>query len=509
MSFTLIVSLSAIFFFPLVQFIRRYRNPIPVSTSPIMTNLTIRNLTITPLELISVERFDCQRERTVGRMSSVTGKVTGFFNATDFPRHHTVVKGEAHSKDDVSITIDPFKTKECDIRAPDPEKGKEVARLVFKADGDHQYEVDIPSPSRKSSVMKKLSDGPHDFTVVYMPHVAFLAIYSSAKLNAWMQELHDEWPLSLLSLPGTHNSPTCHTSLPSVRCQAVGVAEQLRNGVRFLDIRVSVNKDDDEMSLVHAAFPISLTGSKYFKDMVDEIYTFLDENPSETVIMSMKREGTGKGTDGHLGKYLKDSYVEKKQDRWWTEPKIPTLGSARGKIVVVRRFFLDDEMKKSCWDGRGWGIEADTWPDNCEDGHVGGGYIRVQDFYDITESQSIEKKIEYTQGQLERAAEQNFFISGMSGFAADAAHPPFFVNFLSASNFFNATCWPERIAQKLNPSVIEYLCMRHGEEGKGPNKLQIGSASTGIIVTDWVGAHGDWDLIRCIVGMNARLQFPR
>lgn len=473
---------------------------------PTMANLTIRNLTITPLEIVSVERFEGERVGTGSTFSNVTGAITGFFNATEYPRHETVATGDAHTKDDVSVAIGPFTTTESEIRAPDPEK--EVARLVFKAE-DHQYEVDIPSPSRKSSVMKKLDEGDHDFTVVYIPNGAFLAVYSSAKLEAWMHELHDEWPLSLLSLPGTHNSPTCHTSLPSVRCQAVGVGEQLQNGVRFLDIRVSVNSDDDEMTLVHAAFPISLTGSKYFKDMVEEIYTFLDANPSETVIMSVKREGTGKGSDEQLGKYLKESYVDQREDKWWTEPKIPTLGSARGRIVVVRRFVLDDGIRGSCHDGQGWGIDAQVWPDNCEDGHVGGGFIRVQDFYDLSESENIQKKIEYTRGQLERAAEQNFFISTMAGFSQEAAHPPFFVNFLSASNFFNATCWPERIAARLNPSVIEYLCMRHGDHGKGPNQLEIGSASTGIVVTDWVGAHGDWDLIRCIVGWNARLQFPR
>lgn len=468
-----------------------------------MANLNIRNLTINPIELIEVERFEGERVSTGNILSNVTNKVTGFINATDFSSHQTHAKGDAIHKEKVSVKIDPFKTKDTNIRSAD--KHKEVVRLSFKYE-DHEYEVDIPSPSKKSSVMKKLDGGKHDLTVVYTSNGSFLAIFSSARLDSWMKELHDEWPLPLLSIPGTHNSPTCHTALPSVRCQAVGVSEQLRNGVRFLDIRVSANPDNDELALVHSVFPISLTGTKYFKDMLEDIYKFLDENPSETILMSIKREGTGKANDEQLGKYLKASYVDKRRSRWWTEPKLPTLGRARGRIVIVRRFNLDNEMKKSCWDGRGWGIDAAAWPDNCEDGKCGGGFIRVQDFYEITESDNIEKKIDYTRRQLERAAEQNFFISGMAGHKEDATIPPFFVNFLSASNFFNATCWPERIAQKVNPSVIEYLCIRHGEDGMGPKKLKIGSASTGIVVTDWVGANGDWDLIRCIVGMNAKLQ---
>lgn len=468
-----------------------------------MANLTIRNVTINPIELVEVSHYEGERLGTGSLLSNVTSTITGFINATGHSSHEVHAKGDPFRKEKVSVKVDPFKSKESGIRAADMDK--EVLRLIFKYE-DHRYEVNIPSPSRKSSVMKKLDGGKHDLTVVYTPNGAFLAIFSSSHLNSWMKELHDEWPLSLLSIPGTHNSPTCYTALPSVRCQSVGVPEQLQNGVRFLDIRVNVLPDDEDLALVHAVFPISLTGSKWFKDMLDDIYKFLDDNPSETILMSIKREGTGKGTDGQLGKVLENSYVKKNRNKWWTEPKTPTLGAARGRIVVVRRFALDNDMKKSVWGGKGWGIDAQVWPDNCEDGKCGGGFIRVQDFYEITESENIEKKIEFTRSQLERAAEQNFFITGMAGHKEGASLPPFFVNFLSGSNFFNASCWPERLAAKINPSVIEYLCMRHGEEGKGPKKLKVGSSSTGIVVTDWVGANDDWDLVRCIVGMNARLQ---
>ncbi|KAK7417974.1 hypothetical protein QQX98_004276 [Neonectria punicea] len=471
-----------------------------------MTSLTIRNLTINPIELVSVERFESERVRTADVVSSVTGKLSGFINATDFTAHETRAQGKALHKEKANVRIEPFKTKETEIRAAD--KNKEVIRLTFKA-ADHHYEVDVPSPSRKSAVMKKLDGGSHEFTAVYTHNGGFLAVFSSARLDAWMKELHDEWPLPVLSIPGTHNAATHHKALPSVRCQSASVPEQLNNGVRFLDVRVSANPDNDELSIVHGAFPISLTGNKYLKDFLEDVYAFLEKNPSEVILLSLKREGTGKGTDQQMGKYLKHSYVDKKRSRWWTEPKVPTLGAARGKIVIIRRFALADDMKKACWDGRGWGIDASQWPDNCEDGKTGGGHIRVQDFYEVTETQNVEKKTEYARSQLERAAEQNFLISGMEGHKPGAKMPPFFVNFLSANYFFNASCWPERVAAKINPSMVEYLCIRHGDEGKGPKKLKVGTGGTGILVTDWVGAHDDWDLIRCVVGMNARLQHKR
>ncbi|KAG5949872.1 hypothetical protein E4U53_005688 [Claviceps sorghi] len=464
-----------------------------------MANLTFRNLTIHPLELIHVRRFEGQKIRLGSRFSHLSSSVTGFLNATETIKHEYQPTGDAIRNDDVSFQAEPFRTMETDIRSVD--LGSEVVRLTFRTDG-HCYETDVPSPNARSAVMKKLDDGPHDLTVVYVPASALIAIFSSAKLNAWMQELRDDWPLTLLSIPGTHNSPTCHTALPSVRCQATGVPQQLQNGVRFLDIRVSASTDDDILTLVHGAFPISMTGNKYFADMLDDIYRFLEQNPTETVIMSVKREGTGKASDGQMGHYLKHSYVDKRADRWWTDPRVPTLGEARGKIVLVRRFVLNHDMR----DGGGYGIDAQEWPDNCEDGVGGCGGFRIQDFYEISESQNIEKKIDFSRGQLERAAEQAFALAGMPGHDPDACPPPFFVNFLSASNFFHATCWPERIAAKVNPAVIEYLCGRHGEEGKGRLQLKVGCAGTGVVVTDWVGALDDWDLVRCIVGMNARLQ---
>ncbi|CAH0049706.1 unnamed protein product [Clonostachys solani] len=462
-----------------------------------MANLTIRNLTIHPIELVSIERFESKKEGTGDVVSNAVGHISGFFNAT---KHQSskLVTGDSREQHDVSFHAEPFRTQETDIRTADGDR--EILRLIFRWQ-DKRHEVDIPSPDQRSSTMKRIDPETHEeLTAVYVANGALVAIYSSSSLNSWMDKLHNDWPLGSLSIPGTHNSPTCHKALPSVRCQAVSVREQLDNGVRFLDIRVSADPEDPTLSLVHSAFPVSLTGTKYFGDMLDDIYEFLDQNGSETVIMSVKREGNGKANDEQMSKHLKGNYIDKKPERWATEPRVPRLGEVRGRILLVRRFNLDEELKHE-WDGRGFGIDAAGWPDNCEDGHIGDGFIRVQDFYEVSETENVEKKIDFSRGQLERAAEQQYPL-GDEG----AGLPAIFVNFLSASNFFNASCWPERIAAKVNPAIVEYLCIRHGEEGKGPKQLPVGAAGTGVVVTDWVGANGDWDLIRCIVGMNAKLQ---
>lgn len=477
-----------------------------------MASLTIRNVTITPLELKAIERLESLPSR-VGWLTRLVRTVTGLFSFSGSSPSTPATHDEGHEirdKQDVNdMVVKAFETKATHIRPADP--AREVLRLTFQTPGtEHRYTVDCPGPSHRSQVMKKQDPAaPLDLTAVYSPSSAQLTVFSSAALAAWMRELRDEYPLSMLSIPGTHNSPTCYVALPSVRCQAVGVREQLDNGVRFLDVRVSAHRDSDDLALVHSVFPISLTGAKYFSDLLQELYAFLAANPSEALLLSVKREGTGRATDQQLSQHLFKRYCGGDDaQRWFTEPRIPTLGETRGKIVLIRRFHIDDALRSE-HGATGWGVDAAVWPDNCADGTTGSGLIRVQDFYEVDQSTNINKKIELARSHLERACQQTFaeFAVSAPGTAGPGTAPlPLFVNFLSASNFFNASCWPENIAAKVNPSITEYLCVRHAEKGKGPAQLDVGDAGTGIVVTDWVGQGDDWDLIRCIVGWNARLQ---
>ena len=80
---------------------------------------------------------------------------------------------------------------------------------------------------------------------------------------------------------------------------------------------------------------------------------------------------------------------------------------------------------------------------------------------------------------------------------------PLFINFLSASNFWKVGTWPEKIAARVNPAITAHLCLKHMLEDD--SRVKEGEWGTGIVVTDWVGLDGDWDLFRCIVGLNSRL----
>lgn len=474
--------------------------------------LTIRNHTSSSLWVKLIERYEAPGAKEPEVVKKVEGEVGSFLknltdtisnltdsNTTSKPsRPRLAENAQSFAHQDVNIEVKPFEATTTDIKAT--ERGpSEILRITIEADGQ-RYRVDTPSPDDASQVFTPLvQDAKHNYTGVFVEEESHLSVFSSANLQAWMKELRDETPLSALSLPGTHNSPTCHRALPSVRCQAVSPREQLDNGVRFFDLRVQPespnNTSSDKLILVHSVFPISLTGTKYFRDLYNEILDFLSRNPSETIIISVKREGTGDATDQQLSRTLFDHYASRDPQKWFTEPRIARLGESRGKMVLFRRFNLDDAQKRE-HGGKGWGLDAAGWADNTPcDYH---GDLCVQDFYEVLDTMNIDKKITYAQEQLDRSGVLAVPIDESGKPTGDNPHP-LFVNFLSASNFWNVNCWPDKIAAKINPAIIKHLCTYDVSGGKG-------DGATGVVVCDWVGDRGDWDIVRCIVGQNGKVE---
>lgn len=459
------------------------------------STLTIRNLTATLVCLRIVQRLE--RPKVVSTANNgLFRNVTSILGSRN--NSSALEAGLVASADNIPF-VGGSKTMEIhafEMMATNAEVCKDQTyRFIFEIEAQ-KHHIDICGKDQSQELVCNELNPKFRLTGVYIHEENFLTLYSSSDLPCWMRYLKNETPLSALSIPGTHNSPTCHTALPSVRCQAVSPKEQLDNGVRFFDVRVRPD-DPDRLELVHGVFPISLTGPKHFRALLGDIYAFLDRNPSETLILSLKREGIGNGTDEQLGRMLRRYYTEgANARRWYVEPRIPTLGEARGRIVLIRRFCIDDDMR-ALHNGQGWALEAERWADNTAcDYH---GVVAVQDFYEVLETNLIKDKIRVAQEHLKRAEST---ICMLPGITCDADHPPppqpFYLNFLSASNFWKQSCWPSQIAEKLNPAMVSFLCCNHAQDCSG-------DGGTGIVVTDWAGNNGNWSLIRCIVGMNSRL----
>lgn len=161
-------------------------------------------------------------------------------------------------------------------------------------------------------------------------------------LSDWMSPLDDNRPLSLINIPGTHDSGTRYI-FPDyfLQDQDTGILQQLENGYRYLDVRVALNKDRRGLEIIHA-FGTCRTGPAVwskaltFDDLVADTLAFLDAHPRETVIFCVKPERSG--DDASYIRGLIADKVAQSPDRWFTDNRIPTLGEARGRIVLCRRY---------------------------------------------------------------------------------------------------------------------------------------------------------------------------
>ena len=205
----------------------------------------------------------------------------------------------------------------------------------------------------------------------------------------WMARLPDDAPLGELSIPGTHDAGTQYVQLGFFsKCQPRSVGQQLEDGFRYLDIRLAVSGDG--LGLNHG-FCECRTGAAPWSTrlMLEECYAFLSAHPTEAVIFAVKQEH-GEESVAEFQRIL-DRYIQEDAGRWYLGGELPSLGAARGKLVLLRRF--DDEAEL----GKDAGI-ALIWPNqngyddpqkafSSEDCFVGSLTLAVQDRYEYDEEE--------------------------------------------------------------------------------------------------------------------------
>lgn len=183
----------------------------------------------------------------------------------------------------------------------------------------------------------------------------------------WMAALDNEASLNSLTIPGTHDSGALHSIADvSGKCQSLSVGEQLKIGVRFLDIRLQLV--DNELKVVHS-FVDQMTD---FKDVLNDMAEFVRNNKSEFLIVSIKEDASPKRSDKDFTDVLEAmllSYSEVSVAR-----ELPdTVGAARGGIHIVSRY-KDASVGLPCYDG---------WRD---DTSFVLGELYVQDNYCVNDS---------------------------------------------------------------------------------------------------------------------------
>ena len=157
----------------------------------------------------------------------------------------------------------------------------------------------------------------------------------------WMAPLPNERSLNTLAIPGTHDSATQYVQLAWFsKCQALGIREQLETGFRYLDIRLGL-AEGGGLQLMHGftrckTGPMPWSGTLTLDAVLEDCYAFLQAHPGETVLFAAKYEH-GDAPTAELQRRLQ-AYIEKNPEQWLLTDRMPTLGQARGKLVLLRRW---------------------------------------------------------------------------------------------------------------------------------------------------------------------------
>ena len=192
------------------------------------------------------------------------------------------------------------------------------------------------------------------------------AIAANISSTDWMETVPDETKLSNMSIPGTHDSCTQYVDMRYIfQCQDASVATQLIYGYRYLDMRLVLEKRSGQETLVlkHNIARCKVSDSPFSRtltlaDVLKDVYAFLDEHPSETVILCMKAENS-KDDVADVQSVLYEA-ISREPDRWYLENEIQTLGEVRGKAVLATRF--DDKLavgSERCGLYFGWADQGD------------------------------------------------------------------------------------------------------------------------------------------------------
>jgi len=262
----------------------------------------------------------------------------------------------------------------------------------------------------------------------------------------WMSALQGNVKLSRLTIPGTHESCAIYgyASPPNntflyIYCQEKDLASQLSMGIRCIDIRC--RQIQDTFQIHHGPYYMNLGFGSGVRDVC---INFLKANPNECILMMVKRECVNPQCDdpGNTKTFTQvfDDYVKGFEDFFYLGDSIPTLDQVRRKIVLVRRYSINDTVGANHadhgLDPSGWGDDGD-YSLSSQDSSGATVKFEIQDKY-LVDQEDVFNKLTEIGNLMDKAAadpgDDTFYINLTSGVGATAApltiaraiHPEFF-----------------------------------------------------------------------------------
>ncbi|MCI3921103.1 phosphatidylinositol-specific phospholipase C [Paenibacillus sp. TRM 82003] len=267
--------------------------------------------------------------------------------------------------------------------------------------------------------------------------------------NNWMGSIADGTSLAALSIPGTHDSGALYEPISgTAKTQDLTIAQQLSIGVRYLDIRT--RHYQDAFTIHHGA----VYQNQNFDDVLNAVISFLNANPTETVIMSVKEEHTA---DGNTRSYEEtfNSYVNKNPSKWLMTGHIPSLGEARGKIVLLRRFGSAQLPK---------GIDATAWQDNTTFTIQNAAALKVQDYYKVSDRNKKWTDIQNMYNEANTSNPARLYVNHTSGYSPGWFGIP---NIRAISNEINpkvSQYFSTNTEGRFGVSVMDFITSEHASK---------------------------------------------
>lgn len=287
------------------------------------------------------------------------------------------------------------------------------------------------------------------------------------KLYNWMQDIEDNRLVCKMSIPGTHDTGA-YTGNAWVKTQDKNIEQQLNSGIRFFDIRLV--HDNGVLKLCHGSHIFDAT---FVGDVLKTTAEFLKEHPSETVIMTIKRDHD-LDNDGAT-KYRIALTKALEGDRALIPYMVKsfradfTLGDLRGKMLIISR--------------DGWMMtpsgQVTSWPDNTSftssiaSTNGSSTTIHVEDHYKSRASD----KVSYVAQNVRKAKA-----------AFSSSQNDWFITF-SSSTGRNGLSWPRTTTGDIDPHVNNIL---RGDEN---------FRTSGILVFNFAGWWDDM-LTHSVIRLN-------
>lgn len=221
--------------------------------------------------------------------------------------------------------------------------------------------------------------------------------YPGVDNSDWMADLPDFLHISEISMVGTHDTFSNILSSWSSHCQRMPLDAQLQSGIRVLDVRLDVWHPwgDPTMLSLKTAHGIYVFPPN-FDDVLDDCVEFLQNHDQETILMRVKIN------NGDFGQFLNlfEQYIHREigDTTYWggwfwhpeesESPTNPTLGEARGKIVLVAHTPL---LGKGPTDTTLYGLQ------------YGDPTMKIQDSYDMSTIWSMSWKWDAIRDHLDAA----------------------------------------------------------------------------------------------------------